>query len=109
MNKFLKFSIAVLVLSALIAWFQPSVLYNPVYIHNAVLKVPFLKSFFKYFHGSKAPVSNTDKKEPPSGPDNAATASNQDVRIFTKEELANYKGENDGEIYLSILGIINHI
>lgn len=83
-------------------------LYNPIHIHNAVLKVPFLKSLFKYFHGSKAPVSSKSK-EPveaesvPVDTDKQAPSKEPD-RIFTKEELAKYKGQDGGDIYLAILG-----
>nr|CAG4641892.1 EOG090X0A5G [Eurycercus lamellatus] len=99
MNKYLKLSILVLVVASLIAWYRPSVLYNPVYIHNAVLKIPFLASLFKHFHGAKAPTSQTE----PSVVQNKVTT-NEPLRVFKKEELAQFKGENGGDIYIAILG-----
>ena len=101
MNKLVKLSIVVLLAAALIAWYRPSALYNPVYIHNAVLKVPFLKSFFKYFHGDKAAAAPRKTEPEPSV---AKEKVMEPTRVFTKEELAKYKGEDGGDIYLAILG-----
>ncbi|XP_046635300.1 neuferricin-like [Daphnia pulicaria] len=104
MNKLLKLSLAVLLLASVIAWFQPNVLHNNTkYLHDVAAKFPALVSFFKWFHGSKGSTTATDHsdhaqlKEPTSAPV-------EPTRVFTKEELANYKGENGGDIYLAIMG-----
>lgn len=109
MNKLVKLSIAVLLAGALIAWYRPNVLYNPVAFHNAVAKVPFLQSFFKYFHGSKAAAPSSSSSSSSSAkmgpePEPAGAKKKMPNRVFTREELAKYKGEDDSDIYLAIMG-----
>ena len=97
MNKLLKVSFAVLLLASVIAWFQPNLLHiTTKQIHDVTAKFPILVSFFKWFHGTntKKSVSVSEDGEVKAGPD----------RVFTKEELAKYKGENGGDIYLALMG-----
>lgn len=99
----MKISLVVVALGLLIAYIQPGVLYNPTYVHNVAGKIPFLSAIFKYFHGEKSRSSNQDagsaKFEEPAKPVEDAP-----LRIFSKEELAEYKGQNGGDIYLALMG-----
>jgi hypothetical protein len=100
MNKLVKLSFLVLILASVIAWFQPNVLYNNTkYLHDVAVKFPALVSFFKWFHGAKGPTSSTDHTQVKE-----AVPTVEPTRVFTKEELAKYKGENGGDVYLAIMG-----
>lgn len=95
MNKLLKLSLAVLLLASVIAWYQPNfVQISTKQIHDAAAKFPILVSFFKWFHGSKESTPRSEDGKVQADPD----------RVFTKEELAKYKGENGGDIYLAMMG-----
>ena len=100
MNKLVKLSLLVLILALVIAWFQPNVLHNNTkYLHDVAAKFPALVSFFKWFHGAKVLTSSTDHTQVKE-----AVPTVEPTRVFTKEELAKYKGENGGDVYLAIMG-----
>nr|CAG4648782.1 EOG090X0A5G [Polyphemus pediculus] len=106
MNKFLKFSAAVLLIGVLIGVYQPSVFHSS-YVKNVISyceKVPYLDSALKYyiktFHSrpqqqaqAAQQTQQEDSKDEPI-----------EERLFTKEELAKYKGENGSPIYLALMG-----
>ena len=93
MNKLLKLSLAVLLFASVIAWFQPNVLHNNTkYLHDVAAKFPALVSFFKWFHGSKESSSSPDHAQLKE----ATPVPVEPTRVFTKDELAKYKGENGG-------------
>lgn len=99
MNKLVKVSLVVVALGLLLAFIKPDALYNPTYIHNTVGKIPFLTTIFKYFHGGKSSSPSQD-----AGLSSATVSEDAPLRIFSKEELAQYKGENGGDIYLALMG-----
>lgn len=100
MNKLVKLSLAVLLLASVIAWYQPNLIYNTKDIHDFAAKFPALVSFFKWFHAGKATNSKVEDASSKDGSPELA----EPTRIFTKEELAKYKGENGGDIYLALMG-----
>nr|CAG4643379.1 EOG090X0A5G [Ilyocryptus agilis] len=103
MNTYVKLSFFVLLTAAFIAWYRPNLFFNPVAFHNAVVKIPFLAQMFKYFHGTKSPVISSETQ--PKDISGAVKDSEiQPERVFTKDELSAFKGENGGDIYLALLG-----
>ena len=112
MNKLVKLSIAVLVGAAIIAWYDPSLLTgntNPfVKYHHVFAKLTFLNPVLEYFgiHHAKRSSSSASKAAAASEPvTEGPKVTNEPTRVFTKEELAKYKGEEEGgKIYMAIMG-----
>lgn len=115
MNKLLKLSIVVLLGAAVIAWYDPSLLTgntNPfVKYHHVFAKLTFLNPVLEFFgihHGKRPSSSSSTQKTadtPPEPVTESSKAANEPTRVFTKEELAKYKGEEEGgKIYIAILG-----
>lgn len=96
MNKLLKLSIAVVLLASIIAIYQPNV-FTVKYMHDVAAKYPSLVTFFKWLHGSKGAAQK-------SGDLNSGTLKSEPTQIFSKEELAKYKGEDGGKIYIGFMG-----
>ena len=68
-------------------------------MHDVAANYPWLVSFFKWFHGAKV---TSNKSDSPGTKEQSPKV--EPTRIFTKEELANNKGENGGDIYLAFMG-----
>nr|CAG4649533.1 EOG090X0A5G [Scapholeberis mucronata]SVE93765.1 EOG090X0A5G [Scapholeberis mucronata] len=98
MNKLLKLSIAVVLLASIIAVYQPDV-FTVKYMHDVAAKYPALVKFFKWLHSSNKGATQT-----PDGNQKSGSQKNEPTRVFTKEELAKYKGVNDGKIYIALMG-----
>ena len=84
MNKFLKVSLLVLIAAASIAYLKPELLERSKLL-ELCSKVPGLNLLLA---DSNSHVDTLTAEE----------------RIFTREELAQYKGENGGPIYIAIMG-----
>lgn len=100
MNKLVKLSLAVLLLASVIAWYQPNLIYSTKDIHEIAAKFPALVSLFKWYHTGKGSDPKAEQGSSKDGPQVLA----EPTRIFTKEELAKYKGEDGGDIYLALMG-----
>lgn len=98
MNKLMKFSIAVVLLAAAVAVYQPHV-FTVKYMHDVAAKYPAFVSFFRWLHGVKG---SSSKPDPANLKDGSPTT--DPTRVFTKEELAKYKGEDGSDIYIALMG-----
>lgn len=98
MSKLVKLSIAVVLLASYIAIYQPHV-FTVKYMHDAAAKFPILVSFFKWFHGAKGSNPRSDHVDLKDASPKVDTN-----RVFTKEELAKYKGEDGADIYIALMG-----
>lgn len=99
MSKLVKLSIVVVLLASYIAIYQPHV-FTVKYMHDAAAKYPILVSFFKWFHGAKGSNSGSGNVDLKDGSPKVVDPN----RVFTKEELAKYKGEDGADIYIALMG-----
>nr|CAG4642674.1 EOG090X0A5G [Evadne anonyx] len=99
MNNFFKFSVIVLLIGTFVAWYKPSQLEDinlTVSFQNVVKSyadVPYLKPVLKF-------LVNENQIEEPAG------VPIKTEKVFTKQELSKFKGENGSPIYLALMGKI---
>lgn len=97
MNNYLKCSVIVLLIGALVAWYQPSQLKNIdltqsfQHVLKNYAQVPYLEPVLKYL------VNDNQIDE-------SAAISIKTEQVLTKEELSKFRGENGAPIYLALMG-----
>lgn len=97
MNNYLKCSVIVLLIGALVAWYQPSQLKNIdltqsfQHVLKNYAQVPYLEPVLKYL------VNDNQIDE-------SAAIPIKTEQVLTKEELSKFRGENGGPIYLALMG-----
>jgi len=93
----MKCSVIVFLIGAFMAWYQPNQLSNSNYLQSfqkfvaSYANVPYLHPILKHLVINDQVDKLVDS---PTGTE----------RVFTKEELSTFKGENDGPIYLALMG-----